>query len=83
MKKSVYIAACILLGILIQFLIHAFIEIWYIGLLLADFEQYGLGLTWEQWVTIHGVGTVLLLLVGGIIGVWHGQYWWKRMYERS
>jgi hypothetical protein len=80
MKRFIYILAFTLLGILLQFLIHAGIEIWYIGLLLKDFSTYGLGLSWVNWVMIHDIGTVVLFFTGAIFGFWQGRYWWRKIY---
>ena len=80
MKKIIYIIAFTTLGILLQFLIHAGVEIWYIGLLLKDFPKYGFGLSWEQWFLIHTIGTVILFLAGTIFGLWQGRYWWQKIY---
>lgn len=78
--KYIYIAAFTILGIFLQFLIHAGIEIWYIGLLISDFATYSMGFTWTQWVIIHNVATVVLHIAGAIFGYWQGRYWWKRIY---
>jgi len=82
MKRNIYIFAFVVLGILLQFLVHAGLEIWYIGLLIPDFDTYSLGFSWEQWIMIHTIGTVILLIVGVLLGLWQGKYWWKRIYER-
>jgi len=79
-KKKIYILLFTVLGILVQFLIHALVEIWYIGLLLKDFPSYGLGLSWDNWLMIHNVGAIILFLGGAILGFWQGKYWWKRIY---
>lgn len=78
--KYLYITAFTILGILLQFLVHAGIEIWYIGLLVTDFATYSLGFTWVQWVMIHDVATVVLCIAGAVFGYWQGGYWWKRIY---
>lgn len=83
MKKIIYIAAFTVLGIFVQFLIHAYIEIWYIRLLLTDFPKYGLGLSWDAWFMIHGVSTAILFLTGSIAGFWQGVYWWGKIYLRN
>ncbi|MDP3778590.1 MAG: hypothetical protein Q8R30_00900 [bacterium] len=80
--KYIYITAFTILGILLQFLLHAGIEIWYVGLLLNDFATYGLGFTWEQWEMIHAVLAIIFLFGGALFGYLQGQYWWKRIYER-
>ena len=81
-KRIVYIASFTILGILLSFLVHAAIEIPVINLLLADFDTYGMGLTWRQWETVHNVGTVVLLALGIIAGYMQGVYWWNIIYVR-
>ena len=80
LKRTVYIASFTILGVLVSFLVHAIVEIWYIGRLIADFETYGLGLSWSQWVMIHHVGAVLLLLLGIMAGLVQGRMWWRIIY---
>jgi len=82
MKRSTYIALFGLLGVIVQFLAHAGLEIFYIGLLLNNFEKYSLGYGWDFWVLAHNVGAVSLFLAGLIFGIWQGKYWWKRIYEK-
>jgi len=82
MKKTIYIILFTFLGILLQFLIHAGIEVWYIGLLISDFPKYGFGLSWPQWFIIHHIATVVLLVAGALFGFWQGKYWWQRIYEK-
>lgn len=82
-KRVFYIVLFTLLGILLQFLLHAAFEMWYIGLLLADFETYSLGFSWEGLLVIHHVGTIVLLVVGAVLGSWQGLFWWERIYNRK
>src|SRR3989338_6889262 len=83
MKRNIYIFLFVVLGVILQFLAHALIEMWYIGLLLANFPIYGFGLTWETWVLIHNVLTVAFLLAGAWIGHKEGIYWWRKIYEEN
>ena len=80
MKRNIYIGLFTFLGILVQFLIHAVVEILYIGLLLKDFSRYGLGLSWEKWLMIHQVGAIILFFGGAYLGFRQGKYWWNRIY---
>ncbi len=82
MKKTIYIISFIVFGILLQFLIHAVIEVLYINLLLLDFSKYGLGLSWNQWFIIHYIGTIILLIAGVLLGFWQGKFWWRKIYEK-
>lgn len=82
LKKLIYLIAFTLLGLLIGFLLHAALEIWYIGLLLGNFPRYGFGLTWSQWELIHIFWTLLTLAGGALVGFLQGRYWWKRIYAQ-
>ena len=83
MKKKIYIVFFIVLGVLLQLLLHAAIEIWYIGLLLRDFSKYSLGLSWNQWFLIHHLGAVILFITVILFGFWQGKFWWRKIYERK
>jgi len=83
MKRTIYITAFTFLGILIQFLIHGLIEIWYIGLLISNFSKYGLGLSWSQWFLIHHLATVTLFIIGALFGFLQGKFWWEKIYGKS
>lgn len=81
MKRKIYIAFFILLGLLLQFLVHAVIEIWYINLLLENFSKYGLGFSWDAWLAIHHLFSVTLVMAGATWGFYEGGLWWHRLYE--
>lgn len=83
MKKIFYISLFTFLGVLAQFIAHGLLEIWYIGLLLNDFSRYGLGLSWDAWVMIHDIGTVVLFAAGVFLGWRQGSFWWKKIYEKT
>lgn len=82
-KQIFYISAFTLLGIILQFLVHSLIEIWYINLLLSDFSRYGLGLSWNNWYAIHYVLTIVLFILGFGLGLWQGRIWWKKIYNHE
>ena len=81
MKRKIYISLFTVLGILVQFLIHAETEIWYIDLLIKDFPRYGLGLEWHAWILIHHIGSVILVAAGALFGFFSGRFWWHKLYE--
>ena len=83
MKKIIYIICFTVLGVIVQFLVHAGIEILCINLLVNDFQKYSLGLSWGQWFTIHYIGTIVLLIAGVLLGFWQGIHWWKILYENK
>ncbi len=80
MKRVFYIASFTLLGLLLQFIAHALIEMWYIGMLLSDFPKYGLGLSWNTWVLMHNILSVIFFIAGSWIGYKEGVYWWRKIY---
>ncbi len=79
-KHIIYISLFVLLGILLQLVAHAVLEIWYIDLLLSDFQRYGFGLTWEAWVQIHSVLSFVFLVFGMLFGYQQGKHWWRKIY---
>jgi hypothetical protein len=83
MKKKIYIGLFIFLGLLLQFLIHAIIEISYIVLLRANFEKYSFGFSWEQLYLIHHIGTIVLIFCGVLFGLWQGKFWWHKVCEKK
>jgi len=80
-KKEIYIISFTIFGILLQLLLHAWVEIRYINLLISDFPRYGLGFSWSQWFLIHHILTVVLFLAGALFGFWAGKFFWKKIYE--
>lgn len=80
MMRSVYIGGFIALGALLQTILHAVVEKFYIDLLVADFDRYSLGMSWGMWFMIHHVASVILLFGGIAFGFWQGKKWWRVMY---
>ncbi len=81
MKKSFYIFCFVVLGLILQQIVHTVVEIWYIKLLVGDFNKYGFGWTWNTWFMIHHVYSAVLLIAGGLWGYWTGQYFWPKLYD--
>lgn len=80
MKRILYIVSFAVLGLLVGFLIEAIGEIFYINLLVNDFDRYSFTLPYSSLLTIRVIfGTVL---VGGfaIWGTFLGFYFWRRIY---
>ncbi len=82
MKKKIYIGAFTLFGILLQLLIHGLVEVFYINLLLGNFEKYSFGLSWGQLYAVHHIGTVIFLIAGILFGFLAGKFFWKKIYEK-
>ena len=75
MKKSIYIISFIVLGILLQFILHALIEVIALNLLLDSSDVF-----WDKWYLLHGIFTVLLLVGGIVFGYFQGKKWWQILY---
>ena len=80
MRRFVYITAFTFLGILLSSLVHFVVEILVISLLTSDFSKWGLGLSWDQWYSIHKYGTIILLIAGIFFGFQQGRHWWQYIY---
>lgn len=80
MMRAVYISGFIALGVLLQAILHAVVEKWYIDLLLEDFATYSLGLSWSTWFAIHHAAALALFAAGLLFGYWQGKKWWRIMY---
>jgi hypothetical protein len=80
MKRAIYILSFTFLGVLLQFLAHALLEMAIISLLLGDFERYSLGLSWSQWYAVHQTLSLVLLMLGIIFGYRWGIFWWQVIY---
>jgi hypothetical protein len=81
LKHFVYVTCFAFFGVVVQFLLRAFAEIFYLRLLARDFEHYSFGLSWEQMTLIHNVAAILLFLFGAYWGYTRGEYWWKKIYH--
>lgn len=80
MKRAFYIFSFTILGVLLQFLAHALLEMAVLSLLLDDFERYNLDLSWSQWYAVHRMLSLLLLMLGIIFGYRWGVFWWQVIY---
>ena len=83
MKKTIYIILFTIFGLLLQFLLHALIEIPYLGLLSRNFAKYGFGLSWPQLLNIHAVLTIILIIAGALFGFFAGKFCWRKIYVEN
>ncbi len=81
MKKHIYIGLFVLLGTLIQFFVHASLEIAYSLLLWREYDKWSFGLTHEEWWMVHHVMAVALLVLGVWLGYRSGKFWWAYLYQ--
>jgi hypothetical protein len=82
-KKTLYIALFIVLGILLAFIVHGLLEIWYVNRLLENFPKYSLGYTWVQLFRINNYIYMLLFVAGILFGNYQGRFWWRIVYEEK
>ncbi len=83
MKKTIYITLFIILGIMLSTILHGLIEMPVIYLLVSDFKKFSLGLNWSQWYLIHHIMTVVLLLIGILLGTFWGFKFWNKIYKNK
>ena len=78
-KKTIYIISTMFLGLLLSFLAHAGIEIWYINrLLAAGRPPQASSLTHSCFLPASL--QIILLLAGLIGGYLLGRMWWRIIY---
>lgn len=80
MKRYFYIFCFIVLGVILQQIVHSVLEMLYIGLLTSDYGTFGLGLPWSAWLMIHHVYGLVLLMAGIVWGYWMGKKCWVWVY---
>jgi|WetSurMetagenome_2_1015567.scaffolds.fasta_scaffold69470_4 hypothetical protein len=76
-KKAIYIISSMFLGFLFSLIVHAKLEIWYIGKMLAS------GVTpvsFGRQEYLPPLVSILLIVVGLIFGYVIGQRWWQLVY---
>jgi hypothetical protein len=76
LKQTIYLAAAIVLGLLLSFLAHVFIEMEY----LAWADSAGKVVAFYGSCALHPALRAALWLAGGIGGFYLGRYWWRLVY---
>ncbi|MDO8482162.1 MAG: hypothetical protein Q7S75_03745 [bacterium] len=76
LKKSVYFISTIILGILLSFLVHAFIEMSY----LSWMDGQGRIVTFYGNCALPPALQIGLLALGVIGGFLLGRIWWRKVY---
>lgn len=81
MKRTVYIILTIIIGIIVSFVLHAFVEMWYLnwaednGHVIVWASPFGNGSCALPLYVNYG-----LLVLGAIGGYFLGRWWWKIVY---
>jgi len=76
LKKTVYLSAVVILGVLLSFITHAFIEIKYLRL---AFDR-GLTVNFYNGCALPPALNFGLLLLGAAGGFLVGRLWWRLVY---
>lgn len=83
LKKVFYIFAFTILGGMIGFLLHAFIETLILAALLQSSTADFVGLGYGEWTLVHTAGTPLLVVIGLWAGYLQGKQWWEELYVKT
>jgi hypothetical protein len=75
-KHIAYLAASIILGLLLSLIAHAFIEMNYLGRM----GQSGQTVTFYGGCALPPIIQAVIWLAGGIGGYFLGQWWWRKLY---
>ncbi len=75
-KKIAYLAAAIILGLLLSFLLHAFIEIKY----LAWAQNQSLAVKYYGGCFLPPWLQITLWVLGLVGGYFLGRWWWQKLY---
>ena len=70
MKRVFYIFSFTLLGVLVQFMAHALLEIWYLNR----------HTPFDGWYMFHSIASVVLFVLGAGLGFWAGVHFWRVIY---
>jgi len=70
MKKYLELILIIIIGLLLGLVIHGLIEIPIIWLLTTRFNDFFVSLSWNTWLWVHAVFTVVVEIVGIYLAFW-------------
>lgn len=83
MKRTFYIFCFSVLGGMVGFLFHAFIEALILAALIQSSTGIFFSMDYNQWAVVHAVGTPLLVIVGVLVGFIQGKHWWVELYVKT
>lgn len=75
-KHVIYLFASTGLGVLLGFLAHAGMEIWY----LRWADTNGTAITWYNGCALHPAIQIALPVLGALGGFFLGRWWWRMVY---
>jgi hypothetical protein len=77
MKKTLYIIATTVLGLLLSLILHAAIEMIALQVIFTQPERYLGTIWWDEWNSLHRIFSTMLSLIGLIVGIYTGLKWWE------
>lgn len=75
-KKAVYLFGATILGVILSFIAHAFIEMGY----LVWAESRGLIVSFYNGCAFLPALQISLLVFGIVSGFFLGRFWWRKLY---
>jgi len=80
LKRKIYIAFTMLLGVEIMVIVHVLLESWYVSFLTASRVQPAINHVW-LFSTYLPLWISALLFIGGLVGGYFlGKWWWQIVY---
>ncbi len=78
--KTIYLLAAIIFWFLLGIIFHALAEFPVLYFLSQDFNKFSLGFTYEIWLAIHTMFSVLVWLASLLAGIFFGLQWYDFIY---
>lgn len=78
--KALYIFFTTILFILIGVFLHWLLEYPVLYFLTKDFELYSLGMSLSDWLALHNIFSLLILLISVFSGIYFGIDWYEKIY---
>jgi hypothetical protein len=83
MRKFFYISAFGFLGLVVATVLHALIEIPALKIIFDNPERFANTIWWQQWYAIHWSISILLWVVGLVVGVRLGVRYWPQLGNKT
>ncbi|GEM_PF-3356146 len=78
--KLIYLLAAVLFWLGLGVIFHALAEFPVLYFLTKDFTKFSLGFSYEIWLAIHSVFSIIVLISSLIAGIYFGLQWYDFIY---
>jgi H+/Cl- antiporter ClcA len=76
LKHIIYLIASTILGVLLSFLVHVWIELVYL-----DYAtDHARTVRWYGGCSLPWIWQIILPIIGVVGGLWLGRWWWRVLY---